>query len=180
MKKSVVAFLITALLSTGLTACTSSASQEQPKTDTSKQTATAPTTPNLNNNNSSTSTPANTAAPNTGLETSDPSQEEVRKAFNLDTTMKLISPLSVMTIAEGKMQLPLDSKQSLALAKAISTGLGSVDWKQEDHPPGIFLDAEGKTFAIGYKRKSGEMLLHHYELQPDGEYKDVKQESKKA
>lgn len=82
-------------------------------------------------------------------------------------------------IAMGKMEdLALDQKASLALAKSLSSAMTSAGWQQGDLPTGIFLSRDGTSFAVGHKTKNGDLVLHTYEVQPDGSWKNVSKETK--
>lgn len=94
--------------------------------------------------------------------------------------MKQISSVSITAIATGDLELGLEQKERLELAKALSRSLGEIGWKQEDFPPGLFLNADNKKFAIGFKHKNGDFTLKTYEVQADGTFKDVKTDEKKA
>lgn len=171
MKKPAVVLLIAALCGIGLAGC-SSQDTAAPK----QETAAAKTEPVKTTDEKTTSAPATDAVQSEN----DPSIAEVRKVFNVDSAMKQVSGDSITSIASGSMDLGLQQKERLELAKAISRSLGEIGWKQEDFPPGIFLSSDSKKFAVGFKHKNGDFSLKTYEAQADGTFKVVKEETKKA
>lgn len=171
MKRPVAVLLIAALCGIGLAGC-SSEDTAAPK----QETATAKTEPVKTTDEKTTSAPSTNAVHSEN----DPSIAEVRQVFNLDSAMRQVSSASITSIATGDMELGLEQKERLALAKALSRSLGEIGWQQEDFPPGIFLNADSKKFAIGFKHKNGDFSLKTYEAQPDGTFKAVKDETKKA
>jgi hypothetical protein len=103
----------------------------------------------------------------------------VRKAFGLGADYINLPPTAIPSLGLGQVEkLAIDQKQGLALAKAVSTGLSSAGWEQQDYPPAIFVTTDGTKFAIGMKKKDGSYTLDSYELQTDGSYKRVKQDKK--
>lgn len=163
MKKAWLALLLTSLFTTALVGCSS-------KQDT------AQTTP------AKTSEPAKQEEPKADQPVDaapDPSHEEVRKAFGLGADYINLPPTAIPSLGLGQVEkLAIDQKQGLALAKAVSTGLSSAGWEQQDYPPAIFVTTDGTKFAIGMKKKDGSYTLDSYELQTDGSYKRVKQDKK--
>ena len=171
MKKPAVLLLFTLLCGIGLAGC-SSQDTAAPK----QETATAKTEPVKTTDEKTTSAPTT----DTGQPDHDPSIAEVRQAFNLDSGMRQISSISITGIATGDMDLGLQQEERLALAKANSRSLGEVGWKQEAIPPGIYLSSDSKKFSVGFKHKNGDFSLKTYEVQTDGSFKDIKDETKKA
>lgn len=170
MKKSIGALLITALVTTALTGCAEKVEeptqQEQPSDTTKEQTPQQDT---------KTGDPTKKAP---SQEATEESHKEIREAYNLDGYIT-VTPMMLTAIAMGKIEdLALDQKASLSLAKAISAAMSESGWKQGDLPPGIFLEPDGTSFAIGLKTATGDLLLHTYMLQADGTWKKTKDESK--
>ncbi|ASS76182.1 hypothetical protein CIG75_15365 [Tumebacillus algifaecis] len=177
MKKTLSTLLVTALCISALTGCgdkpddTNNETKDKPKVET----------PNLNNGGQS-----GTGQPNNGTNT--PSEEmpesteashlEIKEAFGLQG-YRVISPLHLSAIALGKFELPIDEPQRIALASSISTGISAIDWQNGDLPPGIFLGGDASEFAIGAKRKNGELVLDRYKMAGDT-YKKVGTETKQG
>lgn len=167
MKKAWISLLLASLfVSTALVGCSSNqdAAKETPKqTDSQKE-----------QNQPQAETPADPQSPAA-------THDDVKKVFNLGSEFFELPATAIPGLGMGEQEkLALDQKQSLELAKAISSGLGNSGWEQKDEPPGIFVTTDGKQFAIGMKKHDGSFALHSFELQADGTYKSVKQETKPA
>jgi hypothetical protein len=163
MKKAALALLLTFLFA----GCTS-VKQDTAQQNTPKQTDQQQTQP-------STQDPAaSTPAP-------DATHDEVRQAFGLTGEYIELPATAIPSLGLGQVEkLPLDQKQGLALAKAVSSGLTNTGWEQQDATPGIFVSTDGSKFAIGMKKKDGSFTLERFELQTDGTYKSVGKETKPA
>ncbi len=169
MKKSIGALLITLLVGTTLAGCNNQA--EEPKQQ-EQPSATTPTETKPEENKGDTPE----AAPS--QESTEASHQELRDAYELGGTIA-VTPMMLTAIAMGKVEnLELDQKASLALAKSISSAMTAAGWQQGDLPPGIFLSKDGTSFAVGHKTKTGDLVLHTYELQADGTtWKNVNKET---
>lgn len=157
MKKAWLALLLTSLFTTALMGCSS-------KQEPAQNTPTKQETPKTNEPAAS-----SPEAPN----------PEVRSAFGLGSEYLDLPATAIPSLGLGQVEkLAIDQKQGLVLAKAVSSAYSSSGWTQEDSPPGIFVAADGSSFAIGMKKKDGSFTLETYELQTDGSYKSVKKETK--
>jgi len=170
VKKSIGALLLAALVTTVITGCADPA--EDPAKTEQPTEPTTPTEPKKEQ-------PAGDVSENApSQESTDASHAEIRAAFGLDGYVT-VNPMMLTNIAMGKMDaMDLTPQQGLALAKAISAAMAESGWQQGDLPTGIFLARDGSAFAIGHKRKNGELHLQSYEHQADGSWKKVKSEDK--
>lgn len=179
MKKALSTLLITALCVTALTGCGDKQTEENNATNDKPQA----TAPDLNGSQGNQGSPAS-GDTNTGTtseevpESTEASHKEIKEAFGL-TSFKMISPLHLSAIALGKFELGIDEKHRLALATAISTAMADINWQQDDLPPGIFLSGDASEFAIGAKRKNGELVLDRYKLEGE-QWKKTGSETKQG
>ena len=165
MKKPLLAMLTAALLAAMLAGFSDSTASnaENKQNETTPQLNTSQQQANANTN----STPDISDSAQAVPDSTDASHLEIRDAFNL-SGYRVFSPVALGAIAMGKVEMPIDEKQRLALAKAITTAISDSKWEQTDQPPGIFLRQDGGSFAIGIKKASGELSLDLYDLQEDG------------
>jgi hypothetical protein len=177
MKKPLLAMLTAALLATMLAGCsdsTSSNAENKQKQNTPELNTSQPKDAAKTNQNK---TPDISDSTQAIPDSTDASHLEIRDAFNL-SGYRVVSPVALGAIAMGKIEMPLDEKQRLTLAKAVTAAISDSKWEQKDQPPGIFLRQDGGSFAIGIKRANGDLTLNLYDVQPDGSWKLSKQDTK--
>jgi len=179
MKRTFLTVLAAAVVGLGLAGCTPDAKPEAETPQTTEKTEQS----DQNQTNSQNQTNDTAAAePKVDAEgflkqAEDPSHEKVRQAFSLDSQYMNMPSSAITGIVMGQFNLPLEEKDRLALAKAISDSLGMISWTQQDKPPGIFMKKDGTAFAVGYEKQNGALSLTCFERR-DGAYQLVKQETK--
>jgi hypothetical protein len=166
MKKTLLVMLTAALLATMLAGCSES-------TSTNAENKQKMSTPPLNTSQQAAAKKDDNKTPDISdsaqavPDSTDASHLEVRDAFNL-SGYRIVTPVALGAIAMGKVEMPIDEKQRLALAKAITSAMAESGWQPNDQPPGIFLRQDGGSFAIGMKRQNGDLSLNLYNVQADG------------
>ncbi|MFD2171556.1 hypothetical protein [Tumebacillus lipolyticus] len=162
MKKALSSLLVAALCVTALTGCGDKQAENNGSTDKPKTEV-----PKLNEGEKNPQGQDQNEAENGEdkvPESTDESHLEIKEAFGL-SGYRAISTRHLTGIALGKLELPIDDQLRLTLAKAISLGISGIEWQPEDAPPGIFLSTDATEFAIGTKRKNGELVLDRYKLE---------------
>jgi hypothetical protein len=182
-KKSLLALLLTSMVTIGLAGCSQSTDSAKPATTTTATNSN--TNLQLNNNQSTTDQAKKDGQNQTAVQ--DPNANEaaiveVRKTFNIGADYITITMPSIPGIAMGKFQqITLDNdKQRLALAKALTSATVNSGWEQGAPDPGMFVSNDGATFMVGMKKSNGDFTLETFKLQTDNTYKSVNKETKKA
>ncbi|MGZ4106999.1 MAG: hypothetical protein ACXVDE_05395 [Tumebacillaceae bacterium] len=182
-KKSLLALLLTSMVTIGLAGCSQSADSTTPATTKEN------VVPNLQlNNNQATADKTKTddktkqdQSSSLDPHASEPVIQEVRKAFNIGNEYVTVTMPAISGIALGKFeQITVDQNQRLALARALTSAMINSGWEQGAPDPAMFVASDGSTFMVGMKKKSGDFSLETYQLQSDKTYKSVKKESKPA
>jgi predicted small lipoprotein YifL len=176
MKKAFTSLLVAALCVSALSGCGDK--QDDGNKETNNKTQVEAPKLNQGQQNSQNQQPSQTEPKEEVPESTEASHLEIKEAFGLQS-FRAISPVHLSAIALGKFELGIDEPKRIALAKAISAGITGIEWQNGDLPPGIFLSGDASEFAIGAKRKNGELVLDRYKLE-GAEWKKTGRETKQG